>query len=98
MALIRGGALTGGTGERVVADLLGAQVLAPGIDEASLGSGGSLLVAQGRRTGPVAGTAILPDGRLLMLTLAAVAVLLTAMKVNPSARPARPAPRGPPAL
>ena len=76
---------------------LDAQLMAPAVDEANLGLGRTILQIQGRRSSPVAGTAILPGSYLLALALAAVAVLLTSERGRSVLLPPQPAPRGPPA-
>ena len=74
-----------------------AQLMAPPVDEANLGLGRTILQIQGRRSAPVAGTAILPGNYLLALALAAVAVLLNSERGHTVLLPSQPAPRGPPA-
>lgn len=96
MALVRGGAFSPGSGERAVADLLGAQVLAPGFDEAGAGSG-RLTITQGRRLGPAATSAVVPGWRLTALLLAWFVLPLIASRPGPGARPGCPTLRGPPA-
>jgi hypothetical protein len=72
-------------------------VLALASDEATFGFGRTLSQPNGRRSGPLTGTALLPSNSTLNPYLSAVAVLLVAVAMGPTLLQAQPSPRGPPA-
>ncbi len=73
-------------------------VLAPASDEATIGYGRTLSQPNGRKSGPLSGTALLPGSSTLNLYLSAVVVLLVAVAMGSTLLQAQPSPRGPPAL
>jgi hypothetical protein len=85
------------TGDPGSSGRLGALVLAPVVDDASLGILRSTLQIQGRRAAPEPGTAVLQAGNLLAVAFPAIAVVLLAERVRRFLQPDLPCPRGPPA-